>query len=75
MTITIGGDDYVLEPSDYILKVTVSTQSECVLGIQGLDLPDPLGKAFILGDSFIHKYYTHFDMGNKQIGFALAKQD
>ena len=37
-------------------------------------LPTQLGKAsFILGDSFIHKYYTHFDFANSQVGFALAK--
>ncbi len=36
-------------------------------------MPGPLANAFILGDSFIHKYYTHFDMTNKRVGFALAK--
>jgi len=56
------------------LEVSAGGQTQCVLGIQGMDLPSQLGKAaFILGDTFIHKYYTHFDMGNKQIGFALAK--
>jgi len=68
-----GSDTYVIEPKDYILEVTAGGESQCVLGIQGMELPDQLGKAFILGDTFIHKYYTHFDMGNKQIGFALAK--
>jgi len=47
-------------------------QTACVLGIQGLDLPAQLGNAFILGDTFIHRYYSHFDMGNKRIGFAKA---
>lgn len=69
-----GTDTYTLTPSDYILQVTEMGQTECVLGIQGLDLPAQLGKAFILGDTFIHKFYTHFDMGNKRVGFAPSKQ-
>jgi hypothetical protein len=35
-----------------------------------LDLPPQLGNAFILGDSFIKKYYTHFDAANNRVGFA-----
>ncbi|EGR32788.1 hypothetical protein IMG5_070700, partial [Ichthyophthirius multifiliis] len=73
LTFNIGGDDYILEPADYIIQITSGSQSQCVLGLQGLDMPGPLAQAFILGDSFIHKYYTHFDQANKRVGFALAK--
>jgi len=73
ITFTLGGDAYVLSASDYILEVTALGETQCVLGIQGLDLPSQLGEAFILGDTFIHRYYSHFDMGKKQIGFAKAK--
>lgn len=38
-----------------------------------MDLPDALGdSAMILGDTFIHKYYSHFDLANNRVGFALA---
>jgi len=37
-----------------------------------MDLPAQLANAVILGDVFIKVYYTHFDMGNKRVGFALA---
>lgn len=34
-----------------------------------LDTP---ANVFILGDSFIKAYYTHFDVANKRVGFAKA---
>ena len=27
----------------------------------------------IMGDSFLKVYYTHFDITNKRVGFATAK--
>jgi len=72
LSFRIGGQDWVLFPTDYILKETILGQTQCVLGIIGMDLPSALGNSFILGDAFIHKYYTHFDMANARVGFALA---
>jgi len=37
-----------------------------------MDLPPQLANTFILGDSFLKKYYTHFDVANKRVGFAKA---
>ncbi len=68
-----GSDSFVLKPKDYILKVTSGAQSECIIGLIGLDLPPQLGESFILGDSFIKAYYTHFDVQGKRVGFATAK--
>ena len=67
-----GDDNYVLKPEDYILKVTQGTQTTCIVGILGINLPPQLGEAFILGDSFIKTYYTHFDVANGRVGFARA---
>lgn len=72
LSFVISGDTYSLDPTDYILQVEAQGETQCVLGIQGMALPSPLENAFILGDSFIHKYYTHFDMTNGRVGFALA---
>jgi cathepsin D len=68
-----GADKYVLKPVDYILQVAEGSKTVCIVGLIGLDLPPQLGDAFIVGDSFIKTYYTHFDVANSQVGFARAK--
>jgi len=72
LSFNIGGTNWVLYPQDYILQETIFGQTQCVLGIMGLELPPALGNSFILGDVFIQRYYTHFDMGNARVGFALS---
>lgn len=74
VTFTIGGKDYVLTPDDYVLKVTVLWQTQCMAGFQSMDFSgSSIGaNAVILGDVFMRKYYSHFDYGNKQVGFANA---
>lgn len=72
LEIKFGTDTFVLTPKDYILEVDQGGKSACIVGILGLDLPAQLGEAFILGDSFIKAYYTHFDVANVRVGFAKA---
>jgi len=76
VTFTIGGTDYVLTPEDYILKTKVLWQTGCIRGFMTMDFSKTSigANAVILGDVFMRKFYTHFDYGNKQVGFALAKQ-
>merc|ERR1712188_216914 len=68
LDITIGGKNFPLKGSDYILNVS----GQCLLGMMGMDLSRE-GLSLILGDVFIRKYYTVFDMGKQQLGFATAK--
>ena len=62
LTMIFGGDKYVLTAEDYILQVAEGSKTVCIVGLIGLDLPEQLGEAFIVGDSFIKTFYTHFDV-------------
>ncbi|CAO1639262.1 unnamed protein product [Sympodiomycopsis kandeliae] len=63
------GKDYPLSPQDYILQV----QGSCISSFTGLDLPPRLGQLFIVGDVFLRKYHTTYDLGRDAVGFAKAK--
>lgn len=63
---TIAGKTYSLSGKDYI----INSGGTCLFGMIGIDVPAPAGPLWILGDVFIRKYYTIFDMENNQIGFA-----
>jgi hypothetical protein len=68
LTIGLGGNTFVLTPTDYIVNVS----GECLFGFIGIDIPAPRGPLWIMGDTFIRKYYSVFDYQNKQVGFATA---
>ncbi|CAH8544014.1 unnamed protein product [Schistosoma curassoni] len=66
----INGKPMTLEPTDYLVKVSKMGSEICLSGFIGLDLPKR--KLWILGDIFIGKFYTVFDMGRNRVGFAKA---
>jgi len=65
---------YVLTPKQYVLQITQFGQTQCIAGFLPISLPEQLKDIVILGDVFIRNYFTVFDAGKSQVGFANAIQ-
>jgi hypothetical protein len=72
ISFVLGGKSYTLTKDEY----TIKNGPICLWAFIGLDIPAPAGPLWILGDTFIRKYYSVFDWGTEtrkpRVGFALA---
>jgi saccharopepsin len=69
LTFTLTGHNFTIGPYDYILEV----QGSCISSFMGMDFPEPVGPLAILGDSFLRRYYSVYDLGSNSVGLAPAK--
>jgi len=69
LTFTLSGYNFTISAFDYILEV----QGSCISSFQGIDLGGNIGPLFILGDSFLRRWYSVYDLGNDAVGLAKAK--
>ena len=77
ISLVFSGRSYELTPHDYILKtkgmLPIGDQEMCVSGFMGLKLPDRMHKLMIVGDVFLRKYISIYDLERDRVGLALAK--
>ena len=72
ITFTFDGTDYPLSAKDYVLQVSQLGQTECLLGIQSMDFPAGFNY-FIVGDVFMRKYPSYFNLNDNTVSFQVAK--
>ncbi|KAL3477550.1 aspartic peptidase domain-containing protein [Aspergillus californicus] len=69
LTFTLSGHNFTIGPYDYTLEV----QGSCISAFMGMDFPEPVGPLAILGDAFLRKWYSVYDLGDGAVGLAQAK--
>lgn len=69
VSFSLSGHKFAITPFDYILEV----QGSCISTFMGMDFPAPVGPLAILGDAFLRKWYSVYDLGDNTVGLAKAK--
>lgn len=69
LTFKLSGLDFTISPYDYILEV----QGSCISTFTPMDIPPPTGPLAILGDAFLRKWYSVYDLKHNTVGLAKAK--
>jgi len=69
LTFVFDGKPYPLKGTDYILDV----QGTCISAFMGMDINIPGGDLWIIGDVFLRRYFTVYDLGRNAVGFADSK--
>ncbi|CAD7960924.1 unnamed protein product [Amoebophrya sp. A120] len=67
-TFSLNGHDFTLDGNDVKIPMVMG---QCLFAILPIDVPS--GPLWILGDTFMRKYYVTFDYGKKAVGLATAK--
>lgn len=73
---TINSKDYLVNDDHNNTNLTNSShenKKNCMILFIPMDIPDPRGPAWILGDLFLMNYLSIFDRDNNRIGLARVK--
>lgn len=70
ITFNINGVAFTLEGHEYINKLNGPYGEICMVGFSAMDQPQV---QWILGDVFLGKYYTVFNVQDKTVTFANLK--
>lgn len=68
MTFNLNGYNFTINPFEYTLEVS----GTCISAITPMDFPEPVGPMAIIGDAFLRKYYSIYDVENNAVGLAEA---
>ena len=69
LTLTFAGHNFTLSPYDYTLEVGGS----CISVFTPMDFPEPIGDLAIIGDAFLRRYYSIYDLEKNTVSLAKAK--
>lgn len=69
LTLNFGGYNFTLSPYDYTLEIS----GTCASAFTPMDIPPPVGPLAIIGDSFLRRYYSVYDLEHDAVGLAKAK--
>lgn len=75
ITFMVDGVPFTYTPKDYVLVIEDQGQTQCLSAFMGMDIPEPTGPFWILGDAFMGNYYTVFDFDTDRIGFGKLSQE
>jgi len=64
-----NGKAYPLKGTDYVLNI----QNTCISAFQGLDIEVPGGSLWVVGDVFLRRYFTVYDLERDAVGFAKSR--
>ena len=68
LTLNFSGYNFTLSPYDYTLEVGGS----CISVFTPVDFPEPIGDLAIVGDAFLRRYYSIYDLKKDAVGLAKS---
>jgi len=71
ITFTIDDLEYTLTAQDYVVQVPSGDQTQCMMGIMSMAVPDGFDY-IIVGDNFMRKFPTHFSRNDNTVSFYTA---